>query len=164
MIRRPPRSTRTDTLFPDTTLFRSQASGPVLSDYVVLLKPRVTALVVFTAGMIVAPDEAHPLRAAAAVLRIALGAGAAAVINMWYERDLDALMAQTRRRPIQARRIATAKALAFGIAASLASVLAMAMVANPLGRASCRVGGCQYVSLSVVAVSLTKKKEKTVMP
>src|SRR3546814_1059607 len=37
----------------------AQASGPVLSDYVVLLKPRVTALVVFTAGMIVAPDEAH---------------------------------------------------------------------------------------------------------
>src|SRR3546814_6694033 len=49
---------------------------------------------------------------------------------MWYERDLDALMAQTRRRPIPARRIAPAKALAFGIALSLASVIAMAMVAN----------------------------------
>src|SRR3546814_15947792 len=80
--------------------------------------------------MIVAPDEAHPLRAAAAVLRIALGAGAAAVINMWYERDLDALMAQTRRRPIPSRRIAPAKAPAFGIALTLASVIAQAMVAN----------------------------------
>src|SRR3546814_19795348 len=49
---------------------------------------------------------------------------------MWYERDLDALMAQTRRRPIPARRIAPAKALAFGIALSLASVIAMAMVAH----------------------------------
>src|SRR3546814_11044076 len=74
------------------------------------------SLVVFTgfAGMIVAPDDAHPLRAAAAVLCIALGAGAAAVINMWYERDLDALMARTRRRPIPAGRMAPAKALAFG--------------------------------------------------
>src|SRR3546814_10172036 len=110
----------------------AQASGSVLSDYVVLLKPRVMSLVVFTgfAGMIVAPDEAHPLRAAAAVLCIALGAGAAAVINMWYERDLDALMARTRRRPIPAGRMAPAKALAFGIALSLASVIAMAMVAR----------------------------------
>src|SRR3546814_20922820 len=79
---------------------------------------------------LVAPDEAHPLRAAAAVLRIALGAGAAAVINMWYERDLDALMAQTRRRPIPARRIAPANALAFGIAPSPAPGIAMAMVAT----------------------------------
>src|SRR3546814_17591565 len=112
----------------------AQASGPVLSDYVVLLKPRVTALVVFTAGMIVAPDEAHPLRAAAAVLRIALGAGAAAVINMWYERDLDALMAQTRRRPIPARRIAPAKAPAFGNAPRLASVLAIGSEGGGVGQ------------------------------
>src|SRR3546814_18477820 len=110
----------------------AQASGSVLSDYVVLLKPRVMSLVVFTgfAGMIVAPDEAHPLRAAAAVLCIALGAGAAAVINMWYERDLDALMARTRRRPIPAGSMAPAKALAFGLARSLPSVIAMAMGAN----------------------------------
>src|SRR3546814_19302792 len=71
----------------------AQASGPVLSDYVVLLKPRVTALVVFTAGLIVAPDEAHPLRAAAALLRTPPGAGAAAGITMWSGRDIDTLLA-----------------------------------------------------------------------
>src|SRR3546814_16324324 len=72
----------------------AQASGPVLSDYVVLLKPRVTALVVFTAGTIVAPDDAHPLRAAAAVLRIPPRAGAAAVIQTSYTRDPTALTAE----------------------------------------------------------------------
>src|SRR3546814_11165917 len=114
---------------------------------------------------LVAPDEAHPLRAAAAVLRIALGAGAAAVINMWYERDLDALMAQTRRRPIPARRIAPAKALAFGIALSLASVIALAMVANrtaalllalEIGRAPGRESVRPYGLITVGAGTLKK--------
>src|SRR3546814_11851089 len=90
------------------------------------------SLVVFTgfAGMIVAPDEAHPLRAAAAVLTIALGAGAAAVINMWYVRDLDALLGHTPRRPNHASPTSSAQAPAFGIALILASVLGPAMVAT----------------------------------
>src|SRR3546814_20353871 len=71
----------------------AQASGPVLSAYVVLLKPRVTALVVFTAGMLVAPDEAHHLPAPPPVLRLPLGAGAAPVINPCSVPDPDALMA-----------------------------------------------------------------------
>src|SRR3546814_13917265 len=107
---------------------------------------------------LVAPDEAHPLRAAAAVLRIALGAGAAAVINMWYERDLDALMAQTRRRPIPARRIAPAKALAFGIALSLASVIAMAMVAHRTDRKSVVSGQSVSVSVDLGGRRIIKKK------
>src|SRR3546814_10802183 len=79
----------------------AQASGSVLSDYVVLLKTRVMSLVVFTgfAGMIVAPDEAHPLRAAAAVLCIALGAGAAAVINRGCARDPEGFRARPPKGP-----------------------------------------------------------------
>jgi protoheme IX farnesyltransferase len=110
----------------------AQPDRSPLSDYVALLKPRVMSLVVFTgfAGMVVAPGELHPLRAAAIVLCIAVGAGAAAAINMWYDRDIDALMARTCRRPIPAGRVAPMRALAFGIALSLFSVIAMGVVAN----------------------------------
>jgi len=96
-------------------------------DYIALLKPRVMSLVVFTgfAGLVVAPGELPPLQAAAAVLCIAVGAGAAGAINMWYDRDIDALMQRTCARPIPAGRIAPRKALAFGIALSLLSVIAM---------------------------------------
>ena len=110
----------------------AQPDGSLLSDYIALLKPRVMSLVVFTgfAGMAVAPGELHPLRAAAIVLCIAVGAGAAAAINMWYDRDIDALMERTCRRPIPAGRVAPMKALAFGIALGLSSIISMGAVAN----------------------------------
>jgi heme O synthase-like polyprenyltransferase len=61
-----------------------------VGDFFALLKPRVMSLVVFTgfAGLYVAPGELHPLLAAVAVLAIAVGAGAAGAINMWYDRDI----------------------------------------------------------------------------
>src|SRR3546814_18555941 len=62
-----------------------------VSDYVALLKPRVMSLVVFTgfAGLYAAPGDLHPFLAAVAVLCIAVSAGAAAALNMWYEPDID---------------------------------------------------------------------------
>ena len=80
-----------------------------MRDYVELLKPRVMSLVVFTGlvGVLIAPGHLHPFTAALAVLAIALGSGAAGAINMWYERDLDALMVRTpaagRCRPAASR-------------------------------------------------------------
>jgi heme o synthase len=101
-------------------------------DYAALLKPRVMSLVVFTgfAGLVVAPGSLHPLLATVAVLCIAVGAGAAGAINMWYERDIDALMERTRQRPIPAGRVAPDKALAFGVALATLSVLLMGAVIN----------------------------------
>ena len=63
-------------------------------DFVALTKPRVMTLVVFTglAGMLAAPVQLHPVLGFTAILCIALGAGAAAALNMWYEADLDAKM------------------------------------------------------------------------
>ena len=86
------------------------------SDYLALLKPRVMSLVVFTgfAGLVLAPGELHPLLSLVAVSCIAFAAGGAGAINMWYDRDIDALMARTRNRPIPAGRMAPQKALAFG--------------------------------------------------
>jgi len=103
--------------------------GPSVGDFLALMKPRVMSLVVFTgaAGLVTAPGEPHPLLAAVAVLCIAIGAGAAGAINMWYDADIDALMERTRRRPIPAGRVAPGDALAFGVVLALASVLLMAL-------------------------------------
>ncbi|MDA1101500.1 MAG: heme o synthase [Proteobacteria bacterium] len=107
-------------------------SSPSASDYLALLKPRVMSLVVFTgfAGLVLAPGELHPLLAVLAVLCIASAAGGAGAINMWYDRDIDALMERTRNRPIPSGRMAPEKALAFGVAISITSVIVMSVAIN----------------------------------
>jgi protoheme IX farnesyltransferase len=101
-------------------------------DWFLLLKPRVVSLVVFTGfiGMFMAPGHLHPVLALTAILCIAVAAGAAGALNMWYERDIDALMQRTRRRPIPAGRIEPGAALAYGVALSVASVLVMGLATN----------------------------------
>jgi len=103
-----------------------------VGDYFALLKPRVMSLVVFTgfAGLVAAPGALHPLLAAVAVLCIAVGAGAAGAINMWYDRDIDAVMERTRHRPIPAGRVAPEEALAFGVTLGLFSVMLMGLAVN----------------------------------
>jgi heme o synthase len=102
------------------------------SDFVALLKPRVMSLVVFTGavGMVVAPGTLHPILALVAVLCIAVGAGASGCINMWYERDVDAIMRRTRNRPIPAGRIEPRTALEFGVVLAVGSVTLMGLAAN----------------------------------
>ncbi len=101
-------------------------------DWFLLLKPRVVSLVVFTGaiGLYVAPGHLNPVLAFTAILCIAVAAGAAGCLNMWYERDIDALMHRTRNRPIPAGRIEPGAALAFGIALSVGSVLLMGLATN----------------------------------
>ena len=103
-----------------------------LGDFVALLKPRVMSLVVFTGavGMLLAPGALHPVLAVVAILCIAVGAGAAGAINMWYDRDIDALMTRTRNRPIPAGRVPPNIALGFGITLAVASVSLMALAVN----------------------------------
>lgn len=101
-------------------------------DWFLLLKPRVVSLVVFTGaiGLFLAPGHLHPVLAFTAILCIAVAAGAAGALNMWYERDIDAMMLRTRRRPIPAGRIAPQAALAYGVTLSVASVLVMGLATN----------------------------------
>ena len=103
-----------------------------VGDFFALLKPRVMSLVVFTgfAGLIAAPGHLHPVLAAIAVMCIAVGAGAAGAINMWYDRDIDAIMTRTKDRPIPAGRMDPAETLAFGVVLSIGSVLTMALAVN----------------------------------
>jgi protoheme IX farnesyltransferase len=90
------------------------------------------SLVVFTGlvGVLIAPGHLHPFTAVLAVAAIALGSGAAGAINMWYERDLDALMARTRSRPLPTGRVAPDDALGLGVLQSIFSVLLMAVATN----------------------------------
>ena len=101
-------------------------------DWFALLKPRVLTLVVYTgfAGLLVAPGDIHPVIAFTAVLCIAVAAGAAGAINMWYDRDIDAIMRRTADRPIPSGKIGAADALGFGVVLAVTSVLVMYLAAN----------------------------------
>ena len=101
-------------------------------DWVRLLKPRVLSLVVYTglAGLLVAPGHLHPVLGVVAILCIAAAAGACGAINMWYDRDIDAVMHRTRGRPIPAGRIAPGEALGFGVVLAAASVIVMYLATN----------------------------------
>ena len=108
------------------------ASEATAGDYFALLKPRVMSLVVFTGfvGFYLAPASPHPVLAGIAILCIAVGAGAAGAINMWYERDIDAVMKRTMSRPIPTGRIAPGNALGFGVVLAIASVTLMGLALN----------------------------------
>ncbi len=112
-------------------------SGASVGDFIALLKPRVMSLVVFTgfAGLYLAPGHLHPVLAAVAVLCIAVGAGAAGAINMWYDRDIDAVMRRTQSRPLPAGRMAPGEALGFGCVLAAASVIVMGLAVNPVAAA-----------------------------
>jgi protoheme IX farnesyltransferase len=101
-------------------------------DWIALLKPRVMTLVVYSGliGMLVAPAPIHPVLGLTAILCIAVAAGAAGAINMWYDRDIDAVMRRTQRRPIPAGRIAPEAALGFGLFLSVFSVALMGLATN----------------------------------
>jgi protoheme IX farnesyltransferase len=101
-------------------------------DWIALLKPRVMTLVVYSGliGMLVAPAPIHPVLGLAAILCIAVAAGAAGAINMWYDRDIDAVMRRTQRRPIPAGRIAPEAALGFGLFLAVFSVAVMGLATN----------------------------------
>jgi heme o synthase len=107
-------------------------AGADVRDWIALLKPRVITLVVFTGlvGLLVAPGHLNPILAGTAILCIAVAAGAAGCINMWYDRDIDAVMRRTARRPIPAGRIAPGEALAFGVTLACASVILMGLATN----------------------------------
>ncbi|MBT6403366.1 MAG: protoheme IX farnesyltransferase [Rhodospirillaceae bacterium] len=108
------------------------ASGSHVSDFVALLKPRVMTLVVFSGavGLFIAPGALHPLLAVVAILCIAVGSGAAGAINMWYERDIDALMSRTANRPLPAGRVAPGDALGFATVLAVFSVVLMGFTTN----------------------------------
>jgi protoheme IX farnesyltransferase len=121
-------------------------------DLLALTKPRVMTLVVFTGlcGLLVAPVSLPPALAFTAILCIALGAGAAAALNMWYEADLDALMKRTASRPLPAGRMGRQTALHFGVGLSFFSVILMGVATNWFASAILAVSILFYVLVYTV--------------
>src|SRR3981189_1676617 len=103
-----------------------------IGDYVALTKPRVMSLVVFTAlvGLMVAPGGIDPSTGIVALLCIAAGAGAAGALNMWYDADIDAVMARTATRPIPSGRVSRSEALVFGLMLGVCAILALGTLLN----------------------------------
>jgi protoheme IX farnesyltransferase len=121
-------------------------------DWIALLKPRVMTLVVFTGaiGLWVAPGHLNVVLAFTAILCIAVAAGACGAINMWYDRDIDAIMRRTRNRPIPGGRIEPGPALGFGIALAIGSVLVMGLAVNIPAALILALSICFYVFVYTV--------------
>lgn len=118
-----------------------------LRDYAILLKPRVMSLVVFTGlvGLMLAPVAVSPLTGLIAVACIAVGAGAAGAINMWYDRDIDRVMQRTMHRPLPAGRLQPRAALRLGVSLAALSVAIMAALVNTVAAALLALTVCYYV-------------------
>ncbi|MDB4246474.1 heme o synthase [Candidatus Pelagibacter sp.] len=97
-----------------------------------LMKPRVMSLVIFTCavGLLTSNSNIGIIDAMIGITLVALGAGAAGCLNMWYESDLDALMTRTCLRPIPTGKINRNQALTFGVLLSVISVVALNYFSN----------------------------------
>ncbi|MEY3393308.1 MAG: hypothetical protein RL498_223, partial [Pseudomonadota bacterium] len=106
----------------------------VIKNFYNLMKPRVMSLVVFTAfvGLIISNKQIDFLTSALALFFVALGAGAAGALNMWYDSEIDAVMSRTCLRPIPLGKISNSQALYFGISLSFISIVGLYLVSNIL--------------------------------
>ena len=111
------------------------------------MKPRVMSLVLFTCmvGLIIAPQEVNFYNSALSLFAVALGAGAAGTLNMWYESDLDAIMSRTCLRPIPTGKVTKDQALIFGILLSIGSVALLYYSSNLVSAALLLITICFYL-------------------
>ena len=98
------------------------------------MKPRVMSLVLFTCmvGLLIAPTSVALSVSIVSLLAVAMGSGAAGVLNMWYESDLDALMSRTCLRPIPTGKVKKNQALYFGTVLSILSITILYYSSNLL--------------------------------
>ena len=103
-----------------------------LSELFKLMKPRVMSLVIFTCavGLLSSPIVLSVKDAMIGILFVAMGAGAAGTLNMWYEADLDKLMSRTCLRPIPRGKVNKDQALIFGLLLSIISVVSLYYFSN----------------------------------
>lgn len=139
------------------------APASTVSDYLTLLKPGVMSLVVFTglAGMLLAPGHINVFQQFITLLCIALGSGAGAAMNMWYDRDIDAIMMRTAKRPVPAGRIAPDDALAFGLFLAALSIMLMGLALNWL--AACILAFAIFFYVVVYTMWLKRRTPQNIV-
>jgi protoheme IX farnesyltransferase len=123
-----------------------------VSDFATLMKPRVMLLAVFTAavGLMIAPSHLDPLLGAVAILAIAMGAGAAGALNMWYDADIDRIMPRTAMRPIPRGRVSRLQALLFGLVLAGSSVSILGLLLNVTAAALLAIAIVLYIAVYTV--------------
>ena len=116
------------------------------------MKPRVMSLVLFTCmvGLIIAPNQVSYLNSVLSLIAVALGAGAAGTLNMWYESDLDALMTRTCLRPIPTGQVTKNQALFFGVLLSIGSVSLLYFSSNLMSASLLLLTICFYFFIYTV--------------
>jgi protoheme IX farnesyltransferase len=131
-----------------------QSPPPSLAaDLITLTKPRIISLLLLTT---VAPMfiTGHGVPSFSLVAWVMLGgylmAGGANTINMWFDRDIDCLMARTRLRPIPSGRLPAAGALLFGLAQAVAAFAMFWLLVNPLSAWLALAGLLFYVFIYTV--------------
>jgi protoheme IX farnesyltransferase len=146
-----------------TTYADQPATNAQVSDFIALLKPRVMSLVVFSglAGLVMAPGHIHPFLGFVAILCIALASGAAGAINMWYERDIDALMSRTKNRPLPQGRIDPDEAVSFGVVLTILSVFLMGLALN--WTAAALLGFASFFYVFVYTVWLKRRTPQNIV-
>ena len=112
----------------------TSSSSRIFLSFYELMKPRVMSLVMFTAlvGLVIAPIQIHFMKAALSLFFVAIGAGAAGALNMWYESDTDKLMSRTCLRPLPLGKLKQVHALWFGLAMTLISITGLYFSSNLL--------------------------------
>ena len=110
------------------------------------------SLVLFTCmvGLIIAPNNVNYLNSVLSLIAVALGAGAAGTLNMWYESDLDALMTRTCLRPIPTGQVTKNQALLFGILLSIGSVFLLYLSSNLISASLLLLTICFYFFIYTV--------------
>ena len=153
------------TAFPISRLQIPSWSGLAarVPDFIALMKPRVMVLAVFTAavGMFIAPGDPDPLLGAIAIIGIATGAGAAGVLNMWYDAGVDAVMTRTARRPIPDGKVSRAEALGFGLVLACSAVAVLALALNVA--AAALLGFAIFFYIAVYTIWLKRRTPQNIV-
>ncbi len=134
-----------------------------LPDFITLMKPRVMMLAVFTAlvGLASAPRSLDPFHTVLAVLAIAAGAGAAGVLNMWYDADIDGIMTRTAMRPIPRGKVSRAEALVLGLALAAGAILLLALATNLV--AATLLGGTIFFYIGIYTAWLKRSTPQNIV-
>jgi len=121
----------------------------VITDLFELTKPRLTGLVLFTtsSGMWLAPQSLSLGPAIFTLLGMLAAVGGVNALNMYLERDVDALMVRTQNRPLPAGRMAPRTALVFGLVVAAAGIGLLAWGVNVISALITLMAVVSYVML-----------------
>lgn len=138
-------------------MYSAASVWPTVRALLELLKLRVAMLLTFVAvaTAFVAAGGTPSLRVLTLlILAGMLGAGGSAALNHYFDRDIDALMARTRNRPIPSGRVAPGAALALGLSLTFLS-LPVALLVNPLLALFVALGALFYIPIYTLALKRT---------